>query len=139
MDTALIISPHLVQSVLLELHYLQLEVCPLSVLVKLDSAGDPVDVGHLHVVDQGVAMLPRGLVRAAEGRHGDHLHTHQAHSCSLELSTGLREVSQLYKSSDLGHVEVREGGGEQGDGVIQQRRVSLSNGGNGELSVTRDM
>ena len=45
----------------------------------------------------------------------------------LELSTELRETSQLYHSSDLGHVEVREGGGEQGDGVIQQRRVRLNN------------
>ena len=137
-DRLYLVSSHLVQAVLLELDYLKLEVCPLPVLVKLDSAGDPVDVRHLHVVDQRVAVLPRGLGRAAEGRHGDHLHTHPGHCWSLELSTGLRETSQLYHSSDLGHVEVREGGGEQRDGVIQQRRVRLNSSGNGELHVTRD-
>ena len=51
---------------------------------------------------------------------------------------GLRETSQLYHSSDLGHVEVREGGGEQRDGVIQQRRVRLNNDGHDELHVSCD-
>ena len=64
---------YLVEAVLFQFHNFQLKVSSQSVLVKLDSSCEPVDVGHLHVVDQGVAVLPGVVAGAAEGRHVDDL------------------------------------------------------------------
>ena len=59
------------EPVLLELYNLKAEVCPEAVLVKFDSAGQPLHLHQLHVVHQGVAVLPRLLARARQrlGRH----------------------------------------------------------------------
>ena len=67
----------LVQPMFLQLHNLQLKVCPESILVELDPPRQPVDVGHLHVVDQRVAVLPGVVVRAAKGCHGNNLQNEQ--------------------------------------------------------------
>lgn len=88
---------YLVQTMFLELHNLKFKVCSHSILVKLDPAGEPVDLDHLHVVDQRVAVLPGVVIVAAERAHGHH----------------------------LGHVEVCQGGGEQSDRIIEQSRVRL--------------
>ena len=60
----------------LQFNYFQLEVRSQPVLVKLYPPGEAVDVGHLHVVDQGVAVLPGVVTRAAEGHHVDALGEH---------------------------------------------------------------
>ena len=51
----------------------QFKVLSVAVLIKLDSAGETIDVGHLHVVDQRVAMLPGILSVAAQRTHVDNL------------------------------------------------------------------
>ena len=81
----------------LQLNNLQLKVSSDSVLIKLDTTSETIDLHHLHVVDQRVAVLPGVVAGAAEGGHGDH----------------------------LGHVEVSQGCGEECHRIIEQRSVSL--------------
>ena len=63
------------QTLSLQLNDLEGEVGPQAHLVELDLAGEPVHLDQLHVVDQGVAVLPRLLSRASEGPSENHLDT----------------------------------------------------------------
>ena len=74
---AMLIMPgsNLGQTLSLQLNDLEGEVGPQAHLVELDLAGEPVHLDQLHVVDQGVAVLPRLLSRASEGPSENHLNT----------------------------------------------------------------
>ena len=74
---AMLIMPgsNLGQTLSLQLNDLEGEVGPQAHLVELDLAGEPVHLDQLHVVDQGVAVLPRLLPGASEGPSENHLTT----------------------------------------------------------------
>ena len=74
---AMLIMPgsNLAQTLSLQLNDLEGEVGPQAHLVELDLASEPVHLDQLHVVDQGVAVLPRLLSRASEGPSENHLNT----------------------------------------------------------------
>ena len=74
---AMLIMPgsNLAQTLSLQLNDLEGEVGPQPHLVELDLASEPVHLDQLHVVDQGVAVLPRLLSRASEGPSENHLNT----------------------------------------------------------------
>ena len=57
----------------LQFNNLEFKVSSESILVKLNPSCQSVDIRHLHVVDQRVAVLPGDVIRAAQGRELDNL------------------------------------------------------------------
>ena len=106
----------------LQFNYFQLEVRSQPVLVKLYPPREAVDVGHLHVVDQGVAVLPGVVTRAAEGHHVDDLDEHLSREYLKTLAT---HSTSAFDKFYLGEVEIRQGSGEKCYRIIQQSGVSL--------------
>ena len=108
-DDRLLGASHLLQPRPVQLHDVEGEVRPDAELVKPHSASEAACVHQLHVVDEGVAVLPGLLPTAARGEEGlcckvDGPSTVSAYlsGCSLiscELSRDLRAAAKTCTAS----------------------------------------